>query len=773
MNREAEERGGGGGGGAETSTVAVAVAVAVKSSRGKGSRRAVRWAVEKMIWKAEPIVLVHVIPPVTSIPTPSGQRIPIEEVDAKILRLYVDDMKERSKQMLIPFKKLCKRRRVEIVVLEGDSPASALVRYVADVGISALVVGSCSPKYGCFRRKPKSSVVPSVLVRNAPESCDVFVVSRRGVIKNKPKTLLATEDSAKEFLVSKSEHHSLTVSKQLPWNSSSSTDSRTNKNSQLSSTSGFGGPDSHIQAYPVYSTTFLQQIHLADKTLDFETVQSRSSRPSTSSEQSNVDAEVERLRQELYSTLSMYNQACEDLVYVQKKVNLLSAECLEEERRVDAARQREEILRKVAAREREKHLEAMKEIEMAKDQCVKEANERQVAETNALNEFSQKQKIVEALFSEDKRYRRYTRDEIEEATGFFCEAKVIGSGAYGKVYKCSIDHTPVAIKVLQSDASDKKEEFLREVEVLSLLRHPHIVLLLGACPEIGCLVYEYMENGSLEDYILPGSGRGPLPWFIRFRIVYEVACGLAFLHNSGPEPIVHRDLKPGNILLDRNYVSKIGDVGLAKIISEVVPDNVTEYQNSILAGTICYMDPEYQRTGTVRPKSDLYALGIIALQLLTACRPNRAILKVENAIKTRSLSAALDKSISDWPLAEVKELAQMALKCCKLRCRDRPDLETELLPVLERLARFADVARKAGSGNFPAPSQYYCPILQEIMDDPHIAADGFTYEHIAIKTWLDRHDVSPVTKVRLQTKMLTPNHILRSAIQEWRSSVSF
>ena len=66
MNREAEERGGGGGGGAETSTVAVAV----KSSRGKGSRRAVRWAVEKMIWKAEPIVLVHVIPPVTSIPTP-------------------------------------------------------------------------------------------------------------------------------------------------------------------------------------------------------------------------------------------------------------------------------------------------------------------------------------------------------------------------------------------------------------------------------------------------------------------------------------------------------------------------------------------------------------------------------------------------------------------------------------------------------------------------------------------------------------------------------
>lgn len=228
-----------------------------------------------------------------------------------------------------------------------------------------------------------------------------------------------------------------------------------------------------------------------------------------------------------------------------------------------------------------------------------------------------------------------------------------------------------------------------------------------------------MENGSLEDHIHHGCSRGPLPWFVRFRIIYEIACGLAFLHNSGPEPVIHRDLKPGNILLGRNYVSKIGDVGLAKIISDVVPDNVTEYRESILAGTLCYMDPEYQRTGTLRPKSDLYALGIIALQLLTACHPNRLILKVENAMKTGSLTDALDKSVSDWPLAEVEELAQMALKCSKLRCRDRPDLGTEVLPVLKRLAGFADATTgKVDSGNFPAPSQYYCPITQVIIRIP-------------------------------------------------------
>lgn len=760
MNTEAET-----GGGAPLTTVAVAV----KSSRGKGGRRAVRWAAEKLMWKADRVVLVHVMPTVTTIPTPSGERIPIEEMDAKILKIYVDDMKEQSKKIFISFRKLLKQRKVEMLVLEGDSPASALLRYVSDVAISTLVVGSCSSKYSCFRRKPKDSVVPSVLLKNAPENCDVFVVSRRGVVKNSQNSLAVTGNSSKEILLTKIEDDSRTISKPLPQNSPS-IELRVSKRLELSSTSDFIGPDSRtsVQGYSMSFTTSGEQKHqnIGVDISDIQTVESCCSQASTYSEQSNIEAELEQLRQELRSTLSMYNQACEDLVYAQKKINLLSIECLEEERRVSAARIREENLREAAMRDREKHLIAMKEIEMANDQRVKEANERQIAEIKALKEFSEKQKIIEALFSDDKRYRRYTRNEIEEATGFFSETKVIGSGAYGKVYKCNIDHIPVAIKVLQSDASSKKDEFLKEIEVLCQLRHPHIVILLGACPEIGCLVYEYMENGSLEDHILHESSQGPLPWFVRFRIVYEVACGLAFLHSSGPEPIIHRDLKPGNILLDRNYVSKIGDVGLAKIISDVVPDNVTEYRDTVLAGTLCYMDPEYHRTGTLRPKSDLYALGVITLQLLTARPPNSLIVKVENAMQTRSLSDVLDKSISDWPSAEVEELAQMALKCCKLRCRDRPELETEVLPVLKRLASFADATRKSSNS---APNHYYCPILQEIMDDPHIAADGFTYEYIAIKSWLDRHNVSPVTKRKLQTKILTPNHMLRSAIEEWRS----
>lgn len=251
-----------------------------------------------------------------------------------------------------------------------------------------------------------------------------------------------------------------------------------------------------------------------------------------------------------------------------------------------------------------------------------------------------------------------------------------------------------------------------QIDVLSQLRHPHIVLLVGACPEIGCLVYEYMENGSLEDHILPRRGNPPLPWPVRFRIAFEVASGLAFLHHSKPEPIVHRDLKPGNILLDKYFVSKIGDVGLAKFISDLVPENITEYGESVIAGTLFYMDPEYQRTGTLRPKSDLFSFGVIILQLLAARHPNGLILKFEKAMSSGSFLDVLDKSVSDWPLAEAVELIQVALKCCKLRCRDRPDLVNEVLPVLKRLAEFADSSSLSGRDLGRAPKHYYCPILQ-------------------------------------------------------------
>lgn len=756
-------------------SVAVAVNGAVGGEGGKGSRLAVRWALENLVPKADRVVLVHVMPKITSIPTPSGEHIPVEELDKNMVATYVEDVKSKFEEIFVPFRKLLKTRKVETSLLEDDDPATALLRYVTGSGIKSLVLGSCSSNF--VTRKLKGPGVPKTVLRCATACCDIYIVSRNKIVKRPADSSSATEPSSESEMNTQQDHQegSNDSHEQISGLHSPSVEPRVHNSFGASIISGlsYQNSEAFTNMGSFTNASVDEERNHQEFGDDIETIKSRNSFSYTKSERLGVQAEVEQLRLEIQGTVAMYKRACQELVHAQNKVELLSSECLEEARRVNAALEREETSRKIAAEEKAKYLEAIKEVEEAKRLLAKEGYERKIAELNALKESIEKEKIVDSLFSADKRYRRYTRDEIEVATGFFSERNVIGEGGYGKVYKCSLDHTPVAVKVLSHEAMGKKEEFLKEVEVLSQLHHPNVVLLLGACPESGCLVYEYMENGSLEDYIVNGEGKTELPWFVRFQIVFEVACGLAFLHNSKPESIVHRDLKPGNILLDRNYVAKIGDVGLAKLISDVVPDNITEYRDSIIAGTFCYMDPEYLRTGTIRPKSDLYALAVITFQLLTGRLPNGLPFTVENAIKNGSLRDILDKSIRDWPLAETEEFARIALKCSKLRCRDRPDLETEVLPVLKRLSEFASASFKVERDNIYAPGHYFCPILQEIMEDPYIAADGFTYEYEAIKAWLKRQKVSPVTKLRLQHFTLTPNHALLSAIQEWRSRVKF
>lgn len=294
-------------------------------------------------------------------------------------------------------------------------------------------------------------------------------------------------------------------------------------------------------------------------------------------------------------------------------------------------------------------------------------------------------KLEDTYDASDGRFRRYSMEQIKFATDFFAESLKIGEGGYGPVYKASLDHTTVAIKVLQADTAQGRDEFQREIEILSRIHHPNMVMLLGACPERGCLVYEYMENGSLEDQLFHRGERDSLPWFIRFRIASEIATALHFLHSTTPEPIIHRDLKPANILIDHNFVSKIGDVGLAKLIPPPISCALTEYKMTGVAGTFYYMDPEYVRTRKLFPACDVYALGIIFLQLLTARSPMGIIDDVEEAIKEGSLNEILDKTAGEWPLEESQELAELALKCTELRRQDRPDMKTVILPKLERL----------------------------------------------------------------------------------------
>ncbi|XP_071734326.1 U-box domain-containing protein 52-like [Rutidosis leptorrhynchoides] len=367
-------------------------------------------------------------------------------------------------------------------------------------------------------------------------------------------------------------------------------------------------------------------------------------------------------------------------------------------------------------------------------------------------------------------YEKFTWEEITEASCSFSEHLKIGKGGNGTVYKSSFHHTVGAVKVLHSQDVDRTRQFQQELDVLSRTRHPHLLNLIGACVDYGCLVYEYMENGSLADRLSCKNSTPPIAWYDRFRIAWEVASALLFLHNAKPKSIIHRDLKPANILLDRNLVSKIGDVGMSTMIQSNPSSTSTIYKDTSPVGTLCYMDPEYQRTGLVSPKSDVYALGIVILQLLTA-RPAIAIIQlVETALENDKLATVLDREAGDWPVNETKELAILGLSCAELRRKYRPDLKDVVIPILERLRSVADeeAQRTISMNRTTPPNHFICPLLKDVMVDPCVAADGYTYDRRAIKKWFEESDCSPMTNLPLTSRYLTSNYTLFSAIMEWK-----
>ncbi|EFJ09825.1 hypothetical protein SELMODRAFT_23109, partial [Selaginella moellendorffii] len=358
------------------------------------------------------------------------------------------------------------------------------------------------------------------------------------------------------------------------------------------------------------------------------------------------------------------------------------------------------------------------------------------------------------------KYTQFTFEELRDITDNFSENNKIGEGSYGHVYKGTLHRTNVAVKVLRHDSWQGPQEFEQEVEVLSRLHHPHIVLLLGGNPEKKCLVYEYLENGSLEDRLFCKDDSPPISCLTRYQIAVEVGTALLFLHKAKPQPIVLRDLKPSNILLDKNYNSKISDVGLARFM----PGDATSVRSTSPVGTFAYIDPEYQREGSFNAKSDVFAFGIILLQLLTATSPVGIIHKVSTAVDQGHLMEILDTSAGEWPLAAATQLACIGLNCAEVQRKNRPELEN----VLQMLETMNHLFRSEERPKSAAPTLFLCPILQEVMEYPVIASDGYTYEYDAIIRWLQKSDASPMTNLRLENKNLTPNRVVRSAICEWR-----
>lgn len=227
-----------------------------------------------------------------------------------------------------------------------------------------------------------------------------------------------------------------------------------------------------------------------------------------------------------------------------------------------------------------------------------------------------------------------------------------------------------------------------QVEVLSRVRHPNIVMLIGACVEEWCLIYEFLPNGSLEDHLLCKGDSPPLSWQARIRIATEICSALIFLHSHKPHSVVHGDLKPANILLGSNFVSKVGDFGISRLLLQS-NSNTTLYHRTDPKGTFAYVDPEFCATGELTPGSDIYSFGIIMLQLLTGRPAFRISKEVHDALARGTLHMILDKSAGNWPFVQAKQLAHLSLRCCEVSRKTRPDLVNDIWRVLAPMTKAA------------------------------------------------------------------------------------
>ncbi|KAL7583112.1 hypothetical protein Lser_V15G45971 [Lactuca serriola] len=296
--------------------------------------------------------------------------------------------------------------------------------------------------------------------------------------------------------------------------------------------------------------------------------------------------------------------------------------------------------------------------------------------------------VMDNVFEMGTGPKNFSYQQLARSTSDFAEDQKLGEGGFGGVYRGFLQDLSMHVAVKRVSKSSKQgiKEYASEVRIISKLRHRNLVQLTGWCHEKGelLLVYEFMENGSLDMHLF--KGKSLLAWGTRYKIAQGLASALLYLHDEWEQCVLHRDIKSSNVMLDSNFNTKLGDFGLAKLV-----DHEKGSQTTLLAGTLGYMAPECVVTGKATRESDVFSFGVVALEI--ACGRKPIVYKAqENQIRlvdwvwelygAGTLLEAVDPRLgSDYEGEEIKRLMMIGLWCVHPDMVVRPSMR-QIIQVL-------------------------------------------------------------------------------------------